>query len=887
MKQESHILLTICILLLFPDLYAQPDLSGRISVEIRNSDPEYAIREIGRAGNMEFSYSSRKINMTHKVTILATDRTIASVLDDLCRQLDITYLIIEDHIVLKPVSRKQPVHPGTPRYHTLSGYIRDSESGEVLIGATVYISAIEKGTISNEFGFYSLTLPPGLYDINYSFIGYETFSIQLNLVTDQILDIHLDIESSLLEEVTITTADDQIDLSQARTGNMNLEPRAVERMPAFMGEQDVIKSLDAIPGINLQGEGSTLFFVRGGNKDQNLILLDDAPIYNPAHFLGLFSTFIPEAVKDINIYKGDIPAEFGGRLSSLIDVRTKDGDMNRWTVNGSFGLIAAKASVEGPVSKEKSSFFISGRSSYIKWYLKSLSPDVRRFNFYDVNAKFNFRMGLKDRLHLSGYAGKDYFSQGKTPSDASGISWGNVAGTLRWNHIFNEKLFSNTTIYGSKYDYYLITDVENNDAWNSNIANVSLKSDFTWYANPDINLRFGGKITKHDFNPGNFEYGTDPGNGSPPVVSRKSAREKVLYISNNHVISPEFTIRYGMRLSSWQNTGEATEYTYEFDYISNDYIPVDTFHYNKGEKYKGYMNLEPRIGMTFLAGKNTSLKASYARTAQYLQLVTNSISPFTTLEVWLPSSPNIKPQTADQVSIGFFRKFPGTGTDLSIEGFYKKLNNQIDYEDHAHMLLNPHIESELRYGTGKAYGLEILLKKYRGKLNGWLGYSLSHTERTIDGINNDEVYPASWDRPHDLSLYLSYNLTERWTLSVSWIYMSGSAFSSPTGFYRYNGYTVPIYDKKNNDRLPAYHRLDLSTEIRLNKREGRFRHNLSFTVYNLYSRKNPFAVNFNKKLNENGIPVVPGDLYLPPELVPTQIYLFGIVPAICYSYTIK
>jgi len=658
-------------------------------------------------------------------------------------------------------------------------------------------------------------------------------------------------------------------------------------MPAFMGEQDVIKSLDAIPGISLQGDGSTFFFVRGGNKDQNLILLDDAPIYNPAHFLGLFSTFIPETVKDIKIYKGDIPAEYGGRLSSLIDVRTRDGDMNKFNVFGNLGLVAWKTTVEGPITRGKSSFLLSARSSYIKWYARSLNQDIQKFNFYDLNAKFNFRLGLKDRLFLSGYAGQDYFTQGSSPANSSGISWSNVAGTVRWNHVFNDRLFSNTTLSTSKYDYFLILNVDRDQTWHSNIGNLTLKSDFTWFINPDITLRYGGRISRHDFNPGNLELGGDPISPFLPVVSRKTARETALYISNNHTITPRFIVRYGLRMSAWTNIGKAKEYAYEYNIIVNDLIPVDTMDYADGEKYHSYSNIEPRFGLTFQAGPRTSLKASYARTVQYLQLVTNSISPFTTLEVWLPSGPNIEPQSCDQVSLGYFRKFREAGTDLSIEIFSKKLYNQIDYEDHAYMLLNPHIERELRYGDGRAYGIEFLLKKHRGRLNGWIGYAYSRSLRTIEDINNDLEYPASWDRPHDLSCYLSYDLTKRWVLSANWIYMTGSAFSSPTAFYRYNGYTVPLYGSKNNDRLPDYHRLDLSTELQLNKRERRFSHSLRFTLYNLYSRKNPFAVNFNKTLNYNGNPVVPGDLYLPAEIVPSQMYLFRLVPAISYSFRIK
>ncbi len=513
MLTARHIIL--CLLFICHGVattFAQPDLSKRLSVNVIDGRLEYVLQEIGKTADVELSYSSKKIDLSQKVSIQKTNATLADILKELVRQTNLDYMIVEDHIVIKPGKRKRQIQPEGPFHYTLSGYIRDSESDEALIGATVYVAELEKGTISNEFGFYSLTLPSGSYSIRFSYIGYQTLRWQTDLLTNQVIDMKLGLEPARLEEVKIIKIDDEVDLAQIRTGNVNLEPKAVEQMPAFLGEQDVIKSLDAIPGITLQGDGSTLFFVRGGNKDQNLILIDDAPIYNPAHFLGIFSTFIPEAVKDINIYKGDIPAEYGGRLSSLIDVRTKDGDLNKTIVNGGLGLATAKIAVEGPMRKGKSSFFVSGRTSYIKWYVQQYIPSMERFYFTDLNVKFNFRLSPKDRLYLSGYAGRDYFVQGTSTGNGSGISWQNLAGTIRWNHLFSDKLFSNTTLYSSKYDYNFLINVTDNDFWNSHIANLSLKTDFSWYANPDITLRFGAKVTRHNFNPGNIVLNSDPGN---------------------------------------------------------------------------------------------------------------------------------------------------------------------------------------------------------------------------------------------------------------------------------------------------------------------------------------------------------------------------------------
>ncbi len=882
MLTARHVILCLLIFCLgIASVFAQPDLSKRISMNFIDGRLEYVLQEIGKMADVELSYSSKKIDLSQNVSIQKSNAPLADILNELVRQANLDYMIVEDHIVIKPAKRSKKIQPEGPFHYTLSGYIRDSDSEEVLIGATVYVPELEKGTISNEFGYYSFTLPTGSYSIRFSYIGYRTTLWQTDLLADQVIDMKLGLEPSKLEEVRIVKIDDEVDLAQIRTGNVNLEPKAVQQMPAFLGEQDVIKSLDAIPGITLQGDGSTLFFVRGGNKDQNLILIDDAPIYNPAHFLGLFSTFIPDAIKDINIYKGDIPAEYGGRLSSLIDVRTKDGDLNKTVVNGGLGLATAKIAVEGPFSKGKSSYFLSGRTSYIKWYVQEYLPSMDRFYFTDLNLKFNFRLSSKDRLYLSGYAGRDYFIQGTSNSNGSGISWQNLAGTIRWNHLFSDKLFSNTTLYSSKYDYKFIVNFKDNDFWDSHIANLSLKTDFTWFANPDITLRFGAKVTRHNFNPGNIEWNSNP-EIIFPVVHPRIAREWTLYISNNHSLTPRLSLRYGLRLGIWQNIGEATEYVYD-----RLFRPIDTLNYVAGAVYNTYTRLEPRFGLTYQAGRNTSVKGSYSRTSQFLQLVTNSISPFTTLEVYLPAAPNIKPQLADQYSIGFFQKIRRADLDLSIEGFLKKMQNQIDYKDHAYMLLNPHLEQELRFGTGKAYGFEILLKKYQGRLNGWIGYAWSRSWRHIEDINNNERFRAAWDRPHDLNFYLSYNVRDRWTFSMNWLYMTGFAFSSPTSFYQYNGYTVPIYEKKNNDRLPDYHRLDINAEFQINKRPRRYSHKIKLTFFNLYNRTNPIAVNFNKTLNPSGEPVIPGNQFPAPELFATQKYLFGIVPAINYTFTIK
>jgi hypothetical protein len=682
-----------------------------------------------------------------------------------------------------------------------------------------------------------------------------------------------------MQEVIIISNKDETVHDRLQMSQLNLAPRTVSIMPALLGEPDVIKSLQFVPGINLMGDGSTLFYVRGGNKDQNLILLDDAPIYTPSHMLGFFSTVVPDAIKDIKIFKGDMPAEYGGRLSSLIDIRTKDGNMNHWGFSGSFGIVSAKGTVEGPVIKGRSSLFLSGRRSYFGWFIKNFIPALDKIHFADLTGKFNFRINDKNRLYFSGYAGKDYFSENPAESDLSGMNWQNLTGSIRWNHLFSDKLFANTTVYGSKYNYSLVTDISRNDVWNAHIANISMKTDFTWYRNPENTIKAGGLVSYHNFNPGNYTFGTELQPVSYPVVSRKYATETALYLSDSREILDWLSLRYGGRLNLWLNSGKATEYTF-----NSEHQVTDTTWYNPGEVYNWFINFEPRIGLSFRINAATSIRAGYSRSTQHIHLITNSISPFTTIEVWLPSGPNIKPQTADILTAGFFRKFIDPAFEFSVEAFYKWMHNQIDYTDHAQMLLNPLAESELRFGSAESAGMEILLKKEYGRLTGWFGYTFSRIIRDISEINNDKPYPATWDRPHDLSLFAAYDITKRINISANWIYMTGSGFSSPVSFYYYNGHSVPLYKDKNNDRLPDYHRLDLSVIFDLNKNDERFDHNLVFSVWNLYNRKNPIAINFNKTKTSESEIVVPSNYNTAPQLYPTQLYLFGIVPSVTYNF---
>jgi hypothetical protein len=869
-----------CLIFNFLSVLAQPDLQKPISIDAQDKTLVEVLEQISTAGGINFSYSPFEIISERRISLSVKEMPVSVILDSLCTELNLEYFVVEEQVVLKAAGENEQVKSGYRKdLFSLSGYVYDRKTGEVLIGANILIEDPAVGVITNPFGFYSITLPRGLYILKLSYVGFKKSIIPIILDTNIVRDFHLDQEISSMQEVIIRNDYEGEVSGRTQMSQLKLEPRTVSVMPALLGEPDVIKSLQSVPGINLMGDGSTLFFVRGGNKDQNLILLDDAPIYMPSHMLGFFSTIVPDAVKEIKIFKGDMPAEYGGRLSSLIDIRSKDGNMYQWGVRGSFGLVSVKGTVEGPVVKGRSSLFLSGRRSYFGWFVDQFVPDLNKMNFSDLTGKFNFRINDNNRLYFSGYAGRDYFSEGPSASDLSGMSWQNLTGSFRWNHLFSDKLFSNTTVYASKYDYSLVTDPDRNNVWHARIANISSKTDFTWYRSPENTIRVGGLFSYHSFNPGNYESGIDTKAVDFPIISMKYATETALYFSDSRNIFNWLSIRYGARVNLWMNSGRATEYSF-----NDNHQVTDTSYYKPGEVYNLFITLEPRIGVSFRINPATSISIGYSTTVQHIHLITNTISPFTTVEVWLPSGPNIKPEIADIITAGFFRRLHYPEMEFSIEAFYKHMRNQIDYTDHAQMLLNPLVESELRFGSSESAGLEILLKKDYGRLTGWIGYTFSHATRKISGINNNKPYPASWDRPNDLSLFVAYDISKRINISANWIYMTGSAFSSPVSFYYYNGRSIPLYAEKNNDRLPDYHRLDLSAIFDLNKNDEKFDHNLVLSIWNIYNRKNPIAINFNKIKTEEGDIVVPTNFIKQPHLYSTQLYLFGIMPSITYNF---
>jgi hypothetical protein len=847
---------------------AQKITDKKITIESNDKTRAQVLEELSQKSGLRFSYNPKRIEAERRVTYIAIEKSIAEILADLAERFEFQYTFVEDQVILKPTKK---IETASAQKVTLSGYIKDFANGEALIGATIFIKELQTGTVSNAYGFFSITLSGGTYEVIASFIGFKQQSKIIDLQTSLMEDILLAEEPPILNEIIITATPDDV-VEEIQVSKTNVRPRAVEERPALFGEMDVLKSLESVPGFKLHSDGSTFYYVRGGQRDQNLVLIDDSPIYNPSHLLGLFSTIIPDAVTDINIYKGDMPASLGGRLSSVLDIHTKKGNDQHAQVWGNVGLISTKLGVEGPIKKNLSSFLVSGRFSRLQWLLQLQNPNIEKFSFHDLTGKMNFKVNAKDRIFFSFYTGSDNYFSGN-----NGINWANNAGTFRWNHIITDQLFLNTTLSASGYDYFLYTDVSKNQRWNSHISNLNLKTDFSYFIKPQSELTFGLGVNGYRFNPGNLQAGSS--NAQVSNVSARNSLEFILYANHQVTLNKKWGLNYGLRLSSWTNTGEAFEF--EFDENRN---PIDTLVFAKGDPYINFLNAEPRLTIQYLINEHSSVKASYSRNVQNVHLISNSISPFTSLDVWLPSSFNIQPQCSDQVSVGYYHTLTRSGISLVAETFYKKMNNQIDYETHAETLLNPFLESELRFGEAHAYGVEFQATKNEGRLRGTTGYSFARAKRIFPDLNDGKSYNAFSDRPHQINLTLSYDLNLRWMVGVNWNYFTGAPFSSPVSFYNYNGLEVPIYGQKNNDRYPTYHRLDASATVKLNKNlEKKYQHSLTFSIYNVYGRKNSVFINFNKtEVSERDFKI-PSNLLVSDRAI-SQFYLFQFTPALSYNF---
>lgn len=743
---------------------------------------------------------------------------------------------------------------------TISGFINDKTNGETLIGAAVQVmNKAVRGTTSNEYGFYSITLPQGSYELAYSFIGYQEQTINISLTENKTINIGLEEFSTNIGEVVVSASSVNEKISQSKMGVEKVNVGTISKLPVLFGEKDILKTMQLLPGVKSGGDGQSGFTVRGGSIDQNLILLDDAPVYNASHLLGFFSTFNSDAIKDVTLYKGTAPAQFGGRISSVVDVKMNEGDNQNYGVSGGIGLISSKLNIEGPVQKGKSSFLITGRRTYADIFLK-LTDQFKDNNlsFYDLNAKFNYYLSDKDRLFVSGYFGRDRLGL----NNRFGIDWGNATATLRWNHLFNSKLFSNTSFIYSNYDYNI--DIQNNVnpfSILSRIRDWNVKQEFQYFSNAKNEWKFGYNIIYHAITPGQI---TNEESTDNPYQLRDGI-ESAIYATNDWQATDKLKINYGLRLSNFIVLGGSDYYTLDDNKNITDTI-------RQSNPVKSYLNFEPRLSLSYTLNKNSSLKVAYTRNTQNMHLITNSVTTNPT-DKWIMNTNIIKPEIGDQVSLGYFHNLKENMFEFSAETYYKSMQNQIDYKDNADERA-PAIETQLLYGKGRAYGLELLLKKNQGKLTGWLGYTLSRTEKQIDGINQNQWYAARQDRTHDISIVTMYDISKRWNVSAVWVYQTGNAITFPSGKYEVAGQTTWLYTERNGYRMPAYHRLDLGATFKLKERK-RFNSELSFGLYNAYGRENPYTITFEQSDTD------------PNKTVAVQTSLFRWIPSVSWNFKFK
>lgn len=765
--------------------------------------------------------------------------------------------------------------------YTISGYVKDAKNGEALIGATVYKKDSQIATSTNAYGFYSLTLPKGPQTINVSFVGYKTISFDIDLTKNISHNFEPGDEGTDLAEVEVSSEREDKNIQSMEMSVAKLDIKQIRKLPALLGEVDVIKTIQMLPGVTTVGEGASGFNVRGGNIDQNLVLMDEAPVYNSSHLFGFFSVFNPDAVKDVKLIKGGIPAQYGGRVSSILDIRMKEGNSKKLEVNGGIGTIFSRLSIEAPIIKDKMSFIVAARRSYIdilaKPFLKRQGAGLSdaKFYFYDLTAKLNYNINAKNTVFASGYFGRDVFGAGFT------FNWGNATTTLRWNHIFNNKVFMNLTGFYSNYDYQLGFKSDGSSQkfdWHSNIINYSFKPDFTWYLNNKNTIRFGVQAILYEFKPGQASITNDQNQVNNISLENKRGLEYAAFICNEHKILPRLTLEYGLRWSAFNYMGQGTAYYYR-DTTPNTERPLDhTTKYNDWQTIKSYNVPEPRFALNYTINDKSSIKASYNRMGQYIQIVSNTAAS-TPLDVYTPVTNNVKPLIADQGALGYFRNFKNNMFETSVEVYYKYMQNQLDYIDNASLLLNPYLEAQLLQGLGRAYGTELYVKKVKGKLTGWVSYTLSRTERLVTGISNDKWFFSKYDRTHMLNTTVTYDLNKRLSFSANFIFLSGTPATFPDAKVQIQTINVPYNttNTRNNYRITPYNRLDLGITYNfVRKPESKHpdRHSsLVLSVYNVYDRRNAFSIYFrtdpDNQLNNQAV---------------RYSIIGSIVPALTYNF---
>ncbi|MGV3459705.1 MAG: TonB-dependent receptor [Flavobacterium sp.] len=764
---------------------------------------------------------------------------------------------------------------------TISGTLRDASSNETLIGSTIYIKEAQKAVTVNEYGFYSISLPAGTYTLQISSIGFG--AIEETVVLDRNIrkDYSMQPESQQLEEVVIESNRTRAEIRRPEMSVAKLTVQEIKKMPVVLGEVDILKSILTLPGVTNAGEGASGFNVRGGSADQNLILLDEAMIFNSSHLFGFFSVFNADAIKDMKLYKGGIPARFGGRLSSVLDIYQKEGNSNEFHMTGGIGLISSRILAEGPIVKEKASFLVGGRASYAHLFLR-LTDNENSAYFYDLNTKLSYTLNDKNKLYLSGYFGRDLFNINESFNNI----YGNAVLNLRWNHLFNDKLFSNMSMIYSDYYYGLELDFIGFN-WDSGIKNFNFKYDFKHYLTENLKLNYGVNAIYYDFNPGTITPSGENSAINREELEHKYAIEPALYLDAEQTLTDYLTVSYGLRYSMFYRLGSQTLNTYAGDNavafnneqkIYEKATPTGTRRYGRGETIADFSNLEPRAAVSFTLSDDQSIKVGYNRMVQYLHLITNTSSP-TPLDVWAPSDNFLKPQKLDQFAAGYFRNFKDDAYSLETEAFYKIIQDKLDYIDGADLIANRAIEQVVLPGDARSYGLEVLLRKNTGKLSGWISYTLSRTEQQTPGravgetgINNGNWYRAGYDKTHNLSITGSYEFTDKWMFGAIFALQSGAATTFPDGYYRYGDLSIPNYGARNEDRLPAYHHLDISATYtpKPQKKTG-WQGEWVFSIYNLYNRQNAASITFTQNEDTGANEAV-------------RLSIFGVIPSVTYNF---
>lgn len=731
---------------------------------------------------------------------------------------------------------------------TISGYIRDSETGEELIGTSIFVDSIQQSVISNSYGFYSLTIPQGSYVINYSFLGYSTIKIKILLIKDTVINIKFNKDTLNLKEVVISANN----IKQRNNNVKKLTMEEVKQLPSVFGEQDIIKAIQLQSGVKNIGEGSSGLYIRGGNRDQNYILIDEAPIYNISHLYGFVSVFNPDMVKDVKIYSTCFPSNYGGRVSSVIDTKMKEGNLYNYSINGGLSILAGRLAIEGPIIKDKTSFLLTARRSFIDFILRPKSTYMIPM-FYDLNSKINYKINEKNRLFFSMYHGYDQIDI----AEISKNKWQNTTATLRWNYLMNKKTFLNTSLIYSDYKNDLVFKEQNDslkqNGWRTGVNDLHLKMDYNWYINPLHTVRCGLNSIYHKYIPGE----SDSINLS---ISRINAIESSAYLLHEAKITHFLTINYGLRYTLFQNIGNTVWYSF-----NDRYLPI-VKNIETNKSWNSYQIIEPRICLDINKDKKNSYQIAYTKASQFVQIISNNSYSYSALETWMPASPNIKPLLSDNFSTGYFlnqEKF-----SFSVEGYYRLIQNQIDYVDHANLFNNPYIEGELRRGKANAYGLEFNIKKESGKTTGSISYVYSRVFYNIKNVTLNDVYRAPYDIPHDFRIQILQKISTKIKISTFWTFASGRPATFPIGFYsgsqitedvggvmnlgsNWNFAKIPIYSERNSDQFPNYHRLDIAF-IFDPPAKRKMKHNLSIGVYNLYARRNPLGYDFNSR-KENAV----------------------------------